>query len=297
MRGRTIKLYIMGDSYKYLKTAELSNWTGKAYIGQRKHVNLLDNFEDLNAPGIYILLSDIEDSYQKRIYIGEADEISKRINDHFRHKDWWNEFVIFTSKDSNLTKAHARYLEKKLYEIATKNKTTIELNNGSTPPGSKLPESDIDDMNEFCEHVIFVLKNLGILDFTKMDLLPDLKQNNQRIDNATFILNVPGTKGEASRVAKLTIIEGVYRLLEGSYIRRESVNSFASHNYARLRKQLESENYFKKTDSNSFYQLNKDVDFNSPSAAGAIARNSSINGRKEWKLPTGMSLDEYENIK
>ena len=41
MRGKSIKLYIMGEKYKSLKTAELSNWTGKAYIGQRKHVQML----------------------------------------------------------------------------------------------------------------------------------------------------------------------------------------------------------------------------------------------------------------
>lgn len=65
--GKSIKLYIMGEKYKSLKTAELSNWTGKAYIGQRKHVQKLQSIEKLVYPGIYILISKIEDSYQKKI--------------------------------------------------------------------------------------------------------------------------------------------------------------------------------------------------------------------------------------
>lgn len=139
MRGKSIKLYIMGEKYKSLKTAELSNWTGKAYIGQRKHVQMLQSIEELASPGIYILISEIEDSYQKKIYIGEADEVNKRMAEQFKLKDWWNDFVIFISKDANLTKSHVRYLERELYEIALKNKTTIDTTNGNTPPGSKLP--------------------------------------------------------------------------------------------------------------------------------------------------------------
>jgi hypothetical protein len=59
MRGKSIKLYIMGEGQKNLKTAELSNWTGKAYIGQRKHVQILQSFEELSTPGIYFLICDI----------------------------------------------------------------------------------------------------------------------------------------------------------------------------------------------------------------------------------------------
>jgi len=36
MRGQTIRLYIMGDEFKNLKTTELDNCTGKAYIGDSK---------------------------------------------------------------------------------------------------------------------------------------------------------------------------------------------------------------------------------------------------------------------
>lgn len=294
MRGKSIKLYIMGEKYKNLKTAELSNWTGKAYIGQRKHVQMLQSIEELSSPGIYILISEVEDSYQKKIYVGEADEVNTRIAEQFKKKDWWSDFVIFISKDTNLTKSHVRYLERELYEIALKNKTTIETTNGNTPPGSKLPISECDDMSEFNENIIFVLNNLGIIDFTKTQTTNHIN-NSSKQESVTFYLNVPGAKGELAKEAKLMIIEGTYRLLAGSYIRKEHVNSFASHNYAKLRKQLEEDGFFEPSESESYFKLCRDVDFKSPSAAAAIVRNSSMNGRKEWKLNSGLSLDEYEN--
>jgi hypothetical protein len=255
---------------------------------------MLQDIEELASPGIYILISEIEDSYQKKIYIGEADEVNKRMADQFKQKDWWNDFVVFISKDANLTKSHVRYLERELYDIALKNKTTIETTNGNTPPGSKLPISECDDMSDFNENIIFVLNNLGIIDFTKTEV------NHQKIENTKresdyFYMSVPGPKGESAKEAKLVIVEGTYRLLAGSYIRKDNVSSFASHNYAKLRKQLEEDNFFESSESGNYFKLCKDVDFKSPSAAAAIVRNSSMNGRKEWKLKNGLNLDEFEN--
>ncbi|WP_312114343.1 GIY-YIG nuclease family protein [Brevibacillus reuszeri] len=295
MRGKSIKLYIMGEEYKNLKTAELSNWTGKAYIGQRKHVQMLQNIEEVSSPGLYLLISEFEESYQKKIYIGEADEVNVRISEQFKKKDWWSDFVIFISKDANLTKSHVRYLERELYEIAIKNKTTIETINGNTPPGSKLPVSECDDMNDFNENIIFVLSNLGILDFTKTQITDENINNKRKQESDIFYLNVPGAKGEVTKEARLIIIEGTYRLLSDSYIRKDHVSSFSSHNYARLRRQLEEDGFFEASDSESYFKLCRDIDFKSPSAAAAIVRNSSMNGRKEWKLKSGISLDEYEN--
>lgn len=72
-------------------------------------------------------------------------------------------------------------------------------------------------------------------------------------EETIFYLSVPGVKGEQSRQAKLIIIENRYRLLSGSFIRKEHVNSFSSHNYVKLRKQLEAEGYFKFSDNDSFF--------------------------------------------
>jgi hypothetical protein len=286
----------MDEVYKHLKTAELSNWTGKAFIGQRKHINIIQDMEELSVPGIYFLLADIEGSYQKKLYIGEADEINNRLKNHFVKKDWWESFVCFISKDSNLTKAHVRYLEKLIYQIALNNKTILVLDNNNVPTGSKLPISDCDDMDEFSEQVIFVLKNLGILDFTNIESNKDEMNIETNEHQIKFYMNVPGGKGVESRKAELIIKDGLYILIKGSYIRNEIAGKATSHNYAGIRKQLEKEGYFESTESKDFGRLNKNVEFNSPSAAAAVVRNSSINGRKEWKNEDGMTLDGFENM-
>lgn len=282
----------MGEEKKNLKTAELSQWTGKAYIGERKHIKLLQKIDELSFPGLYFLISEDDLSIQKEIYVGEADEVNKRINDHYRTKDWWDKFVIFISKDSNLTKAHVRYLEKKIYNILKENNIIFNLKNSSEPSGSKLPESDIDDLEEYSRNLIFVLNNLGILDFASV---PPIAA--EKIDiNETFYLNLTtNRKDNAGNIlqAKLIITNAGYKLLKDSYIEKVERQSFSSHSYYPLRKKLEKENYFLESQYSGCYLLNKDVDFNSPSAAASVVKNRLTNGRKEWKLKEGITLDEF----
>ena len=293
MRGKSIKLYIMGDDYKNLKTAELSNWTGKAFIGERKHSKLIQNINELSFPGVYFLTSKSKSGAQTEIYIGEADEVKKRVNNHFAQKDWWDDFIIFISKDSNLTKAHVRYLEKAVHSIAKQNITTLNLRNSSEPTGSQLPDSDIDDMEIFLDNMLFVLKNLGIIDFTiieEEDLPIEeenifyLKLTNNRLDNSGNVLK-----------AKLSITNEGYKLIKGSFIEGKERKSFNSHSYQILRKKIEDEGFFKKSNYDEILILKNDLTFDSPSAAAPVIKNRATNGRKEWILKDGTTLDDYEN--
>lgn len=298
LRGKSIKLYIMGEFYKNLKTAELSNWVGKALIGERKHIESLKKIDDTATTGVYFLVRDEDTSYQKKIYIGEADDIRERLSTHEKNKDWWDRFVVFISKDSNLTKSHVRYLEKELYSIAKANLTTIQLDNKNEPSGSKLPQSDIDDMDEFQENILFILKNLGIMDFTKLKLNNNVsdkdKDNNQTQDSPMFLLTVPGIEKNDSKIAYLKIIDDSYVLLKGSHLKKDSSDKVGSHNYFKLRQSLDKEGLFNKTECATHYILNKDIEFKSPSAAAAIVRNASMNGRLVWKLENGKTLGAFE---
>ncbi len=68
-----------------------------------------------------------------------------------------------------------------------------------------------------------------------------------------------------------------------------------SHNCSKLRKELEEKKYFDIGEDKDFFILKSDVDFKSPSAA-AIVRNSSVNGRRDWKLENNITLGEYESM-
>ncbi|AEE17956.1 GIY-YIG nuclease family protein [Treponema brennaborense] len=293
MAGKTIKLYITGDEQKNLKSAELSNWTGKAYIGERKHVPAILKIEEISNPGIYFLINQEQNSIQKTIYIGEADEVNTRLKNHITGKDWWDSFVVFISKDANLTKAHVRYLEKRFYQIAKANTTAFNLRNLTEPPGSKLPYCDIDDLEEYLNNMIFILQNLGLLDFAKTDEIETPKEDNTNIFYIALTAERTDQSGNQLK-GMLQITKSGYRLLKGSYIEKNERESFKNHCYYPLRKKIETERVFKNCDYEGVYILDKDIDFNSSSAAASIVKARATNGPKEWKLQNGMTLDAWE---
>ena len=114
----TIKLFLVHGSPNGLRTAELSNWSGKAVSAPKTEIPELLKREELGSPGFYILTGIDPDSGDKAIYIGEAENVSNRLKGHVS-KDFWNSVTVFVSKDENLTKAHIRYLEGKLIELVT----------------------------------------------------------------------------------------------------------------------------------------------------------------------------------
>jgi hypothetical protein len=93
-----------------------------------------------------------------RAYIGEAEIIRERVKQH-KTKEFWISAIVFVSKDENLTKAHVRYLENRLLtEGGQVGRCTLEQNQAG---GSKLPESDREDMEVFLSHIRQLLPVLG----------------------------------------------------------------------------------------------------------------------------------------
>src|SRR5437870_299455 len=118
--GRQIRIYVLGDDPQSLKTVELGNWTGKAIVGPRSELaTALQSREELRQPSLYFLLAPAADNPAlTEVYIGEAEDFAARVRSHEKDKDWWEAFVVFVSKDANLTKAHVRYLERWFYDRA-----------------------------------------------------------------------------------------------------------------------------------------------------------------------------------
>jgi hypothetical protein len=126
MPSATIKLFLVHGDPKRLRTAELSNWTGKAIAGPRSELDGLLGRDEAAKPGVYFLSGIDSESGKSTVYVGEAENIRGRLRGHL-DKDFWNHVVFFVSKDENLTKAHIRYLEGRLIEQARSTGRAIEV--------------------------------------------------------------------------------------------------------------------------------------------------------------------------
>ena len=142
--GRSINLFLLDGNPDGVIVGELYNWTGKTYKIPRNSLKELNTRSDLKKAGVYFLFGrDADDNLA--IYIGEAEEVYKRLTQHLE-KDFWSEALIFISKDENLNKAHIKYLENRLHDIA-KSTNRYKIDNYVVPTQSSISESDRAEKN------------------------------------------------------------------------------------------------------------------------------------------------------
>lgn len=118
--GRSIRIFLVDGTASGLRTAELGLSTIKALVVPRASLSNLTKRPELGKTGVYVLIGpDTTIPGRRKIYIGEGDAILTRLTAHNRDtdKDFWDEAVILVSKDENLTKGHARFLEARLISM------------------------------------------------------------------------------------------------------------------------------------------------------------------------------------
>lgn len=280
--SKTIKLFLMDADPEGRVMCELSNWTGKAYRIPRGKVKDCSDRSDLKGTAVYFLFGKPETSVAKpKVYIGEAEDVYKRLGQHVTEKEFWNESVVFISKDENLNKAHIKYLESRLHENAVLS-NRYEILNANTPPRSSISESDKAEMEEFIEYVEMLINILGFKVFEP--LITDLGSSSADIQNL-YIKAARGADAVGRRVPDGFVV------LKGSAVATDTVASF-SNGFKALREELlESESIQKIDDKLIFVD---DYLFSSPSTAAAVVMGRSANGLLEWKDKNGKDLKYIE---
>jgi hypothetical protein len=160
--GKTIKIFLIDGEPNGRMSCELSNWSGKAYKIPRIKIKDCSDRDDLTSTGVYLLFGK-DDAGKDQVYIGEAESILKRLNQQLTQKDFWNEAIVFISKDENLNKAHIKYLENRLHDIA-KSANRYTVDNSIIPTQSSISESDRAEMEEFIEYIRMILIKIYLAD-------------------------------------------------------------------------------------------------------------------------------------
>jgi hypothetical protein len=277
----TIKLFLPRGDAKSLRTAEISNWTGKAVAAPCTEFDELLAREELEKAGVYILIGSDPTTNAPRAYIGEAEIIRDRLKQH-KTKEFWVSAIVFVSKDENLTKAHVRYLESRLLAKAAEiNRFTLEQNQAG---GSRLPESDREDMEVFLARIRQLLPVLG------SDILAPISQAAEKLQPGGILFcRVKGAEARGQRTANgFVVFRGSTAVLEA----RPSADSYPY--VLAQRKQLTAGGSL--TEKNGFLTFAKDIEFSSPSAAAAVIHGGSANGLIAWKTQDGRTLKQLDEL-
>ena len=247
---------------------------------------IFSNRDEAQRTGVYVLLSGDE----TRCYIGEADVIADRLRGHHRdkEKEFWDRVVVITSKDANLTKAHGRYLESRLIDLA-KRAGRVRLENGTTPAPPPLPEADASDMDYFLAQLQIVLPVLGV----NAIRVPEPKQTPE-----SPIFHLRNAKVGVDATAQQ--IDGEFTMLAGSSVvaswhgvGKAASTQKAYASYRGQHEQLMADGAIAVEAGKG--RVTRNIVFPSPSTAGAVALGRSCNGRREWISPEGTTFGEWEN--
>ncbi|HYM93406.1 MAG TPA: GIY-YIG nuclease family protein [Chitinophagaceae bacterium] len=277
--GKTIKIFLIDGDPNGRMSCELSNWTGKAYKIPRIKIKECSDREDLRSTGVYLLFGKDEEG-RDQVYIGEAETILKRLNQQLTQKDFWHETIIFVSKDENLNKAHIKYLENRLHEIATAT-NRYKIENSIIPTQSSISESERAEMEEFIENIKLLVNTFGHKVFEeKREFKPKLKEQ------LFYIKAARGADAQGEPTS-----EG-FLVLKGSKAAGTIVNSMTL-SFKTMRERLIIEGVL--VNKGEYFEFSDDYIFSSPSTAAVMVMGRNANGLTEWKQKDGKTLKDFES--
>ena len=290
VRGRTLRIFLADGAPSGVLTAEILNWTGKVVVAPRTRLPELVARPEATRTGVYVLIGpDPEDPLRSLIYIGEGDCVRDRLLAHNgdEQKDFFTRICFVVSKDENLTKTHARYLESRLIAL-TKAARRVRLANGYSPSFDLLPESDRADMEFFIEQINLILPVLGF-DFTQP--MPTVSAGNTPQSSSTehlFEMTGVGVRAEALEA------NGEFVVLKGSQARLAGTASWMS--YKGLRDKLIKDGKLVESGQQNVLAFAENVVFESPSAAAAVVYAGNLNGRIAWRVKgTGQTYKDWQD--
>jgi hypothetical protein len=296
-RGSSIRIYLADGTVTGIRHAEVVNWTGQAIACPRSRVSELASWDEAHRPGAYLLFGVDDTTGKPAVYVGEAENVWTRLQDHLSKKDFWNEIVLFTNKDENLTKAHVRYLESKIHESSTAIGRYVVMNTNHPQP-SLLPRGDRDSMESFLEQIRLLLGVLGhrlLEPLAPASPLTSLKVTAGGVAAPSTSGALAGTTlrlSAKSIIARAVLSDEGIVVLAGSHAASNVADSIST-TYRKLREQLTQLGVL--VPDGEALRFSEDHLFTSPSAAACVVVGYAINGRAAWKTESGASIGDLED--
>lgn len=282
-RGFSVNVFLPTGDPEGLKVVEKSNWSGRGLVIPRPIFGESKGREELSRTGVYLLVGPSETSALPSVYVGEGDPVRPRLEQHVAKKDFWTHAVVFTSKDTNLNKAHVQRLESRLVELATRAKRCV-LDNGNAPAPPSLSEVDEAMAEGFLDDVLLCLPILGysLFEAGAAAVVGDA--------DTTLYLSAKGIEARGQETAAGFVVLAGSKAVGDEKIVPSVLNRFT---YVKdLRDELIRQGVM--APEGAGFIFTQDYLFTSPSTAATALLGRTANGRIEWKTKDGRTLKEIQ---
>ncbi|MDX9702627.1 MAG: GIY-YIG nuclease family protein [Candidatus Auribacterota bacterium] len=273
--GKTIQIFLPDGNPRGIKIAEITSRTIQAILIPRAKFDDAFKREELNNVGIYFLIGHLIEGSKPMLYVGEAEECSKRLLQQNKNKDFWDIAIVIISKTKYFTKTHIKFLESYCYHEAKKS-SRYNLENSTIPTKPHISEPIEADLLDNFDTIKILIATLG---YPIFELIKVSQKKN--------ILYCTGKRASA----------------EGEYT-EEGLIVFANST-CNIRETKSAGPYVKnwrdKLINDGILQKNVDVlkftqdhIFPSPSTASSVVLARRSNGWTEWKYTDGKTLNEVK---
>jgi len=302
MKPRSINIFLLDGDPNGIKVAQIAMSTIQAIAFRRNQLRRVrDTFPEIERPGVYILIGTDETEPDRLLgYVGESEGVGSRLATHSSNdrgkesKIFWTDTVVLVSKDENLTKSHARYIESCLIRAVGGN-PRWKLPNSKRPSddAGKLPLPDRAAMDEFVDQTTTLVGALGWDLFRTVrgstaeaasKIVAELKFAPPQGPRFYF-------RGDGFDAEMMVDVSGDCVVTKGSKARIRTTPTIPKGTTA-LRQMLQERGILQMAGDSLLFT--SDYSLPSPSAAAAVVTAASANGRILWKLADGRTYAQWE---
>ncbi|PKQ10843.1 MAG: DUF4357 domain-containing protein [Alphaproteobacteria bacterium HGW-Alphaproteobacteria-1] len=299
LKPRSINIFLLDGDPNGIRVAQISMSTIQAIAFRRNQLRRVrEAFPEIERPGVYLLIGSDENEPDRLIaYIGESEGIGSRLYTHNSNdagrdpKAYWTDTVVLISKDENLTKSHARYVEACLIRAVGGNpRWHVPNSKRPSEDAGKLPLPDRAAMEEFVDQTKTLVGALG------WDLFREMRgRAAEPLEQLTTTADDPSPvfffRGEGFSAEMMISQSGDFVVKAGSKARARTTPTIPKGTLA-LRETLLKSGVLRADASTLVFA--SDYKFTSASAAAATVIGASANGRILWKLADGRCYADWE---
>ncbi|QDU09041.1 GIY-YIG nuclease family protein [Gimesia aquarii] len=274
--GRTIQIYLPNGEPRGIRIAELTTRTVQTVLIPQSELGGAKKRPELEQIAVYFLFGEVEDQVKPIVYIGQTEDVKKRLDSHSNEKEFWKTAVLGISKTQAFTPAHIRWLEWYCIQRA-KEVDRFLLDNEQNPREPFVTEPMQADLLDAFETLGILLTALGYPLFDPARPVAD-----------TDWFYCQGPEAQATG----TLNEDGFLVSKDSLCRQQ-ISGSASSTVSNLRGRLTESQILKETESGQFIFV-QDFQFETPSGAAQVILGRNANGWVEWKNKEGKTLHEVK---
>jgi hypothetical protein len=160
----TLRVFVPSGDPEGAKIIDRMNWTGRGSFVPREDWPTFRLRPENETAGVYVLVGHEEDQLGNEypvIYIGQAENVRLRIDQHDEKKEFWDRVAFFVSANNGLNRAHITWLEWALMDHALRAKR-CRLENALTHSEPALSESEKADTRSFLGEMLRMMPVVGL---------------------------------------------------------------------------------------------------------------------------------------